>query len=60
MTKTKEGPDKVFRCVICGREEAGYGHNAQPASDGQCCSECNQDIVIPVRLRMTIRSLGRR
>ena len=26
------------------------GHNARPVANGRCCSKCNDDIVIPVRL----------
>jgi len=29
------------------------GHNAQPATNGRCCTSCNEDVVIPLRLKMS-------
>jgi hypothetical protein len=48
-------------CVICSEEiDKQYtadgvmfwehGHNAQPVKEGQCCSLCNDKVVIPARL----------
>lgn len=48
-------------CVICKKEiEKQYtpdgvmywdqGHNAQPISDGRCCTSCNDNVVLPDRL----------
>ena len=48
-------------CIICkGEIDKQYndkgvmywdqGHNARPVADGQCCSRCNEDIVIPMRM----------
>ena len=39
-----------MKCCICGRTFNGYGNNARPIKDGQCCNECN-DIVIMERLK---------
>lgn len=39
-----------MKCCICGKEIEGYGNNAQPVADGQCCDECNMDKVIPARI----------
>lgn len=40
-------------CSICGDlipiEES---HNAQPVSNGRCCSYCNEDTVIPTRIEL--------
>lgn len=38
------------KCSICGERYTGFGHNAQPANDGRCCSCCNDTVVIPVQL----------
>ena len=52
-------------CSICDREidiemfhdaDGNYkgswsgGHNAEPVTNGRCCSKCNDTIVIPMRL----------
>tara|TARA_R100000458_G_C8229191_1_gene211398 strand:+ start:221 stop:421 length:201 start_codon:yes stop_codon:yes gene_type:complete len=26
------------------------GHNAQPVTNGRCCDDCNDQVVIPVRI----------
>ena len=36
-----EGPDGVWTS----------GHNASPIIDGRCCKECNDNIVLPVRIQ---------
>ena len=33
------------QCVLCGKEIIGYGHNASPLADGQCCDECNTLVI---------------
>ena len=50
-----------MQCVICSGEiekqrnpETGEvfwegGHNAQPVAEGQCCGECNTNVVLPKR-----------
>lgn len=38
-------------CVICGKPIVGYGNNAAPVADGKCCDQCNQNVVIPARLK---------
>jgi hypothetical protein len=42
-----------MNCSICGRPITNpFGnHNAQPVNDGRCCSECNDAVVIPHRMR---------
>lgn len=61
MTTTTTPPG----CVIClracepwphieGQPPAGYGHNADPwpgTEDDRACNWCNDNIVIPVRIR---------
>lgn len=38
-------------CVLCKKNFSGYGNNAQPLKEGQCCDECNFTKVVPERLR---------
>ena len=49
LKEDKEENKKV--CVICGKEYNGYGNNAQPVKDGKCCDKCNQEGVIPARIK---------
>ena len=42
---------KTKICVICEKEYAGWGNNAEPVKEGQCCDECNWKKVIPARLK---------
>lgn len=37
-------------CSICGKHYEGSGNNSQPINDGKCCDNCNNSIVIPIRL----------
>ena len=39
------------KCIICGNEFDGYGNNAEPVAHGICCDKCNQEKVIPARLK---------
>lgn len=46
-------------CCLCGTEcEDKWGNNPWPLSDPEggdnerCCNVCNQDIVIPARIKM--------
>lgn len=41
------------KCIICGNEFDGYGNNAEPVKQGICCDKCNQEKVIPARLKKT-------
>ena len=49
--------DSKTECVICGFEigtdENGWDvrHNAEPFSKGRCCLLCNNEFVIPLRLK---------
>ena len=42
---------EVKVCSICGEEYFGYGNNAEPVNSGRCCDNCNDTVVIPVRLK---------
>lgn len=40
------------KCVLCGAPLEGWGNNPWPLSDrGNCCDECNNEKVIPARLK---------
>ena len=40
-------------CCICGKTFDGYGNNPYPVKDnGVCCDGCNNDVVIPKRIRL--------
>jgi hypothetical protein len=42
---------KNFICVICHKKFDGYGNNAQPVREGQCCDWCNDEVILE-RLRL--------
>lgn len=44
----KEDNSKI--CCICGKRYHGYGNNAEPVKDGECCDKCNYNVVIPARI----------
>lgn len=46
----KEANVRPF-CCICGDIYSGFGHNAQPLSNGRCCDQCNSEKVVPHRIR---------
>jgi len=51
---------RIIKCSICTadimpvRQGVGGlwydGHNAEPVTDGRCCSDCNDSAVIPARI----------
>ena len=42
------------KCIICGKNYKGYGNNARPVKDGQCCDKCNIEKVIPIRISISM------
>jgi len=42
--KTKE-TKKQFTCSICKDTFEGFGNNAQPVNNGECCDKCNLIVV---------------
>ena len=44
----------MTNCVICGKAFDGYGNNADPVADGECCDECNMNIVVPARIEQIV------
>ena len=43
-------------CVLCHDNITGYGNNAQPVAEGQCCDSCNFGVVLQQRLRHALLS----
>jgi hypothetical protein len=37
--------ESIKRCCICGKKYEGYGNNAEPIKKGQCCDECNNEVI---------------
>ena len=53
-----------MNCSICGLPIEAHpisgwdqGNNAQPVNDGRCCDECNETVVL--RVRMTLAQQGK-
>ena len=48
-----------MKCELCTHEIEPEGpngiwtsgHNAEPVTGGRCCKECNDNVVIPVRIQ---------
>ena len=50
----------IFGCVICRKSVAGLGNNPAPiAQEGDCCDDCNMDVVAPARMRAMQKSIAR-
>lgn len=45
--------DESHACCLCGKQYMGWGNNPEPIKGypGRCCNECNNDLVIPWRIR---------
>lgn len=44
-------------CCICGKEFEEYGNNPEPVKpfdEGTCCDECNDNVVIPKRIELSL------
>jgi len=52
MTPSREIPKEGI-CSLCGGHYDDYGHNPAPLGTvgARCCTLCNSQLVIPVRLR---------
>lgn len=37
------------QCVFCGCDWGEYGNNAEPVASGQCCDDCNRNVVLKFR-----------
>jgi hypothetical protein len=52
--------DPIEICCICHKEidvrgTWTKGHNAEPVTEGRCCTECNSNVVLPVRMMRLIK-----
>lgn len=47
-----------MQCSICGIRYSGFGHNADPVTDRRCCGSCNNDVVVPARIRLGYEPTG--
>jgi hypothetical protein len=52
------------KCVICDRpiDVIGNwteGHNALPITEGRCCTNCNENKVLPARMGLKKKGIGR-
>jgi hypothetical protein len=54
------------KCEICKgplatpeQEAIGWylGNNAQPIIDGRCCNNCNENVVLPARIRIALKHM---
>jgi len=43
-----------MKCKICNQTIFGYGHNAQPVTNGRCCEVCNTTKVLPARMKLML------
>ena len=50
-----DGKIELQRNPMTGEIYWSEGHNAQPLSDGRCCSACNTTKVIPARIQSIIQ-----
>lgn len=53
MSNTKiSAGDHEFTCCICGKVVVEWGNNPYPVKEeGECCDRCNNERVIPERLK---------
>ena len=60
VSKSQSTPRSAC-CVFCGRELSdGYGNNAEPVAIGECCDDCNMEIVVPARIELMRADAERR
>lgn len=52
--------DTVFTCCFCGHKFDTKPNNAAPVIEkGECCDECNKNVVLPVRCSNFIHAVYR-
>ena len=44
--------DKI--CTLCGTSFDEWGNNAMPIKEGICCHWCNENAVIPTRIKLAL------
>ena len=55
---------KTLKCVICDNPIDVHktwtkGHNALPITEGRCCTNCNENKVLPARKELKEKGIGR-
>lgn len=50
ITGAEEAQRPAKICSICYQPFPEFGNNAQPVNDGDCCSYCDDNVVIPARM----------
>lgn len=46
----------MVKCCFCGKDAGKFGNNAQPVMNGRCCDDCNNGVVIPIRILQAQKS----
>ena len=41
-----------MKCKICNKAIFGHWHIAQPVANGRCCDVCQDNKVIPARMKL--------
>ena len=41
------------KCSICNEEYDGYGNHTWPLKRKECCSKCNMNVVVPLRVYLS-------
>lgn len=36
---------RSFDCILCGGSFPGFGNNASPLANGNCCNRCNHQVI---------------
>ena len=53
-------PEELFTCCFCGHKFDTKPNNAAPVVEkGECCDECNKNVVLPYRMGMLLHSVYR-
>jgi len=61
LIKEKLNLNNVFTCCLCEKQSNGWGHSPEPLNneeDALCCKKCNDEKVIPERIRDATRQFG--
>lgn len=40
----------MVKCCFCKKDAGKYGNNALPIMKGKCCDNCDEEIVLPIRI----------
>ena len=52
VSTRKEVKEDSEKCILCGGSIGEWGNNPYPlAEEGECCSTCNTERVVPERIR---------